>query len=189
MLVILDRQHGQKAPGRPFDPGATFGTLRETDLAAAYVDAAAAILREHGHDVELLSHGPYEDRHDAAVALARRHGGRVAYVAAHVNAGGGTYALVEYDARSIRGAQLADVVAGELRCLPGILASRTRGLSAGERGFVCIDGIYAGPAGLSAVLFEPGFIDAPAHASLWTPDGLARVGRALAMGLDAWGAA
>lgn len=51
------------------------------------------------------------------------------------------------------------------------------------RGFGCIDGIYEGPANITAVLLEPGFIDSAEHAGLWTAEGLQRIGRALAAGL------
>lgn len=186
MLVILDRQHGQKSASRPFDPGATFGALRETDLTAAYIAAAADELHARGHEVVLLDSGSYDARHVEANARAHRSTGRVAYIAAHVNAGEGSYALVEYDARSIRGAALADAIAFELRTLPGITKSLTKGLGQGERGFVCIDGVFTGRA--TAALVEPGFIDSGSHAHLWTPDGLRAIGKRIASAVEAWGA-
>lgn len=188
MIAILDRQHLGK-PSKPGDHGAVHGALRETDLTDAYIAAAADALRRHGHTVEVLVEGEYGTRHHRAREIARgAPKTRCAYVACHVNAGGGTYGLVEYDARSTRGAQLADELAHGLRALPGVTTSRTKGLGAGERGWVCIDGIYAGPANLAGVIFEPGFIDAGGHAGLWTAEGLTRIGTALALACEGWAA-
>jgi N-acetylmuramoyl-L-alanine amidase len=189
MLVILDRQHGDRRNGRPFDPGATFGPLRETDLCDAYIAVAAEVLRSRGHEVETFTTGPYDLRHSRAVSLARGFGVRVAYVACHVNAGGGSYALVEYDARSRGGTALAEALAEKLGTLPEVTAGKTKALSPGARGFVCIDGIYSGPANIAAALVEPGFVDTEAHAELWTPAGLQRIGTAIALAVEAWGAA
>lgn len=187
MLVVLDRQHLGK-PSKPGDHGAIYGALRETDLTDGYIAAARASLERHGHDVQVLAEGEYGPRQRSAVALARLRRDRVAYVACHVNAGGGTYALAEYDERSEGGCELAHAVAAlKQRGLPGITAQRTAPLGPGSRGWVCIAGIYAGPPNLSGVIFEPGFIDAPSHAPLWTAAGLVQVGEALAAGCMAWG--
>lgn len=187
-VVVLDRGHGDRGT-RPFDPGATSGALRETDLADAYLATAAEVLRAHGHEVVLLGVGPYVARHRRAVELAQGTRAPVAYIQAHVNAGRGAYGLVEFDARSRGGSRLADHLAAALRPLPGLTKAVTRGLGAKDRGFVCVSGIYAGPANLSAALYEPGFVDYGPHAELlWTPQGLRRIGEALAAGVEAWGA-
>lgn len=179
--VILDRQHLGK-PSNPGDHGATYGALRETDLTEAYIASAVASLEAAGIGSTVLVEGEYADRQRQAIGIAKAEAGRVLYVACHVNAGGGDYGLVEYDARSIGGAQAADALAALLPTLPGVSRGRTKGLASNERGFICLGGVYAGPANLCGVIFEPGFIDATAHAGLWTPDGLARVGSALAAG-------
>lgn len=183
MPVILDRQHRGRA-SKPKDAGAAFGGLVEADLVERYIAVAAAELRRLGHRVELLVDGEYGDRHRRANELARSSAERSAYVACHVNAGGGRYALVEHDARSKGGKAAAVVVADELTRLlaPEVNGGKVVPLDAGTRGFSCIDGIYAGPGQLCAVLFEPGFIDTPSHAALWTTAGLSRVGLALAAG-------
>ena len=196
MLALLDIQHAGK-PSRPSDMGAAFDLdgdgvtgengEREVDLVRAYVAAAKSHLEAHGVVVEVLTAGEYGTRHVKANALAAGHA-KAVYVACHVNAGKGDYGLVEYDARSPRGAQLADLAAADLRALPGIKRGVTKGLGAGDRGFSCIDGIYAGPKGLCAILYEPGFIDAPAHRGLWTAGGLVQVGCTLALTLEAWAA-
>ena len=186
MLVLLDRQHLGK-PSKPGDHGAVHGALRETDLTDGYIAAASAALRARGHVVAVLTEGEYGQRHAEAIARAKAHPGMAAaYLACHVNAGGGTYALVEHDARSAGGKRLADALAAGFAVLPGVSRGKVIALHAGECGWVCLDGIYAGPSTLSAALLEPGFIDVPAHAGLWTAAGLERVGAAISRACERW---
>lgn len=189
MRVILDRGHGKKAAAAPFDPGVTRGALREVDLAAAYIEQARAKLAAAGHTVDLLDSGTYDERHAAAIALAARSPDPIAlYVQCHVNAGGGKYGLVEYDARSATGRKAALCLADALDELPEVPTARVLALHPDDRGWVCIDDVYASPT-LCGVLYEPLFIDAAAHAALRTPDGLGRVGDALAEGVTRFVAA
>ena len=183
MIIICDRQHLGK-PSNPGDHGATHGALRETDLTDAYIAIAAADLRAAGHTVYVLTTGEYGERQKQANAIAvAAPTERVYYVACHINAGGGSYGLVEYDGRSAGGARLAAGLALGLGQLPELSAHKTTALQNGERGWVCIAGIYTGPGNIAGAIYEPGFIDPAANAALWTADGLARVGHALASGL------
>jgi N-acetylmuramoyl-L-alanine amidase len=187
VIAILDRQHKGRL-SKPLDRGAACGLLRETDLTDAYIAAAKGCLESAGATVHVLDTGEYGDRHRAAIAIAKAHPTTpCAYIACHVNAGKGTYALVEYDARSAGGRSLASDLNDWLVALPGITKGKTFPMTPATRGWACIDGIYAGPSNLSAALLEPGFIDAPAHAPLWTLDGLQRVGKALSEGILMWG--
>ena len=192
MLIILDRGHGQKSKADPFDPGVVAGALREVDLAAAYIQAAVRALDTAGHVVRLLDAGTYDDRHRSALALAAEHPTEEAlYVQCHVNAGGGEYGVVEHDARSSWGRAAAACLADALDELPEVPTARVWELHAGERGWVCIDDIYASPT-MCGVIYEPGFIDAFPHSALWTPAGLERLGLALAEGIGryaTWAAA
>ena len=185
MLVILDRGHGQKPDG--FDPGAISGSLREVDIVADYLAHAAGVLTAAGHDVRYLDSGGYDARHRQALAWAAEVKGPALYVQCHVNAGGGGYGLVEYDRRSTWGSTAAMCLADALTRAAKLGSARTNPLDAGQRGWVCIDDIYASPT-MCGLIFEPGFIDAPAHASLWTPAGRVRVGDALADGIMAYAA-
>ena len=188
MRVILDRGHGQKAAGAPFDPGVVRGALREVDLAAAYIDQCRAKLLAAGHTVDLLDRGTYDERHAAAIALAAQSPDPVAlYVQCHVNAGGGKYGLVEHDARSATGRKAALSLADALDELPEVPTARVLALHPDDRGWVCIDDVYASPS-LCAVLYEPFFIDSATHAALRSPDGLRRVGDALAEGVKRFAA-
>lgn len=185
MRVILDRQHLGK-PSKPNDHGAVNGELRETDLTSAYIEHARDAILEAGGTVYTITDGEYGDRHKRAVAWAKQGSGPCAYVACHINAGGGKYALTEHDARSAGGKSLAWSVVTETAKMAGIVGGKVVALKDGERGLVCIDGIYAGPAGMSGIIYEPGFIDFAGHADLWTPAGLRLVGQALAKGVMAW---
>ena len=192
MIIVLDRGHGQKGQAERFDPGVVAGALREVDLAATYIQAAVRALDAAGHVVHLLDAGTYDDRHRLALALAAEHPTEESlYVQCHVNAGGGKYGVVEHDARSSWGRAAAACLADALDELPEVPTARVWELHAGERGWVCIDDIYASPT-MCGVVYEPGFIDAPAHSALWTPVGLERLGRALAEGVEryaTWAAA
>lgn len=186
MIILLDRQHAGKPDKQ--DHGAVHGELVETDLTLAYGNHLVTYLRERGHTVICYGWpgfvGSYAQRQAMAVEVAKAHPlERCIYVALHVNAGGGTYALVEYDARSAGGAKVARALAASLDGLAEVTAGKVEAMDSGTRGFVCLAGIYAGPSNLCGVLVEPGFIDSDAHASLWTAEGLARVAGALGVGL------
>jgi len=182
---------------------------REVDLVRGYVAAATTYARELGHRVTVLETGTYGQRHATAIRLAHGAPGvDHVYLACHVNAGGGAYGLLRPDYRSAAGAARAQALAvalsrlHELRhagAMPGcrvvpLYPSADRAGAAGRdvsdagkagwwtRGWACLDGIYSGPSNLCGVLVEPGFIDSSAHRTLWTPDGLARIGRALVDG-------
>lgn len=185
-LVILDRQHGDK--GARFDPGARFGGLQEVDLTTAYGTSCAAHLRAAGVDVLWLDSGGYQERHleaaDAADLVAPRP---ALYLALHVNAGRGRLGIGFYDARSPRGARASAAIARALgERLPELAGSRSIAARPSDwtvNAWHTIRRIYsaAGP-NLSGVCVEPGFIDQPAHAGLWSPPGLERVGAAVAEG-------
>ena len=193
--------------GHPGEPGE-----REVDLVRGYVQAAYAYGDEVLVPVHVLDSGEYGARHERAIQIARMNPGfRWAYLACHTNAGGGRYAFARPDYRSKGGEHLAVAVVNALKKLPeidlrrveplypnGAVANKERygavdtttatGIAWWTRGWSCIDGIYAGPSNLCGVLIEPFFGDSPAHKPLTTPEGLARVGRALVDGVIAWGA-
>jgi hypothetical protein len=191
MRVIFDVQHTGR-PSRPGDMGAAYDLdgdgvrneegEREVDMTRAYVAAAVAVLACSGVPADVLDSGEYGERHRRADNIARGVNGPVVYVACHVNAGGGRYGLVLRDARSSGGEALARTLAVELRRLPELGDTRASTLSANDRGWACIDGIWQGPANLCGVLLEPFFLDSATHRALTKPAGLARVGGAIAAG-------
>lgn len=194
MIVVLDRQHVGK-PGRD-DRGAVGevdgDTVHEVDLTAAYIEAATALLTAEGHDVVHLDSGWYQERHRKAAEIARHNPDEaVAYVACHINAGGGSYGLVIHDERSRGGHALAEAVADALgsACEPYLDRSLVRAAERGgtwARAMSTIAGIYDGPANLCGVCFEPLFIDCARHEALMRPEGLVLVGQALATGCMTW---
>ena len=180
-LVILDRQHVGK-PGKD-DRGASNGDLIETDLTAAYIAAARDALERSGVDVLVLEWGWYSSRHEYAREAAKAVTGKCAYVACHVNAGGGSYGLVCYDSRSKAGKSLSDAVSATLEPLAGKSRSEAASPENWGNAYNTIKGIYEGPGNLSGICYEPGFIDSDDHRGLWYADGLVRVGEALAAGV------
>jgi len=180
--VILDWQHHGK-PGKD-DHGASFEGLRETDLSSAYINAAKAALELAGIPALVLAYGWYGARHAYVREAAKAVTGKCVYVACHVNAGGGgSYGLVCYDKRSGAGKHLSDAVSSELEKLVGTSRSEAASPSIWANAYNTIKGVYEGPANLSGICFEPGFIDSADHRHLWYADGLVRVGEALAAGI------
>ena len=103
-ILIIDRQHGEKSRGS-FDGGcqAIVDGVRiiETDLTEEYGAAIDKAVTAAGHKVVWLRSGSYYNRQKEANQLARdSKGEKVLYLALHVNAGGGTYALSMHDRRS-----------------------------------------------------------------------------------------
>lgn len=194
MIVILDRQHAGK-PGKD-DRGASVEldgrTVYEVDLTRAYIEAATALLMSEGHAVYVLEDGWYSARHARACEIARENPAQLcAYVACHINAGGGSYGLVLHDARSRGGHALAEAVADALGTDNAALDRTLVGAADHEgpwaRAMTTIKGIYSGPGNLSGICFEPFFIDNDRNQALMTDAGLRAVGNALAVGCMQWG--
>lgn len=196
-LVLLDRQHAGK-PTHLADRGA-WGDLdhdgrvdveeQEAALTARYLLAAELELLRLGHSALPLADGSYAERHARANKYAQAIGGRAVYIAAHLNAGGGRYGSTFYDARSTAGKALSVAVAAALRSAcpelgADVWARAAEPTGPWARAYSTIAGVYSGrPVGLC---FEPFFLDAPPHQVLASPEGLGRVGVALARGIDAW---
>jgi hypothetical protein len=202
MIVIFDRQHYGK-PNRPNDLGAAVdldgdGQIatgeREAMLTPYYYGPAKAMLEEMGHTVYVLDAGWYSDRHKRACEIAANNPGmRVAYLACHINAGGGDYAVMIHDERSGGGSALANHLSAAIydHNLTGIRRSLVRAASADnawKRGYTTIKGIYSGPANISGVCLEPFFIDRPDHQWLASVQGGKALASALVDGLVRWSA-
>ncbi len=220
-LVVLDIQHAGEPSRR--DLGASHdldgdGIVEECEhearLTPIYAAAAQQVLEAAGHTVVIETAGTYASRHKRTIAAAKKAGTPAAYVACHLNAGGGDYGLVCWDYRSECGAKMAKLVGAaltlefssdELRRVypaeksacapskkPGALSEAWKwemlpkydGSVFWPRPYATISGIYRGPATLSAICFEPVFMDT--HGALLDGRGLFRMGSALGLGLLQW---
>jgi N-acetylmuramoyl-L-alanine amidase len=115
-----------------------------------------------GYEVFLITSGTYKERHD----WVNKHGIEL-YLACHLNAGGGSYSLVEhyYDAGP-RTRKLAKMMSRSFCSHLGTAKGRVFEIERGERGSVCLSGTRP-----SALLLEPLFLDDPAHEQIILNDG------------------
>jgi len=182
MMIFLDRQHLGK-PNRWNDEGAKNDEMTETYLTSQYIFHAENHLRLMGFDVCVLTDGWYNNRHRRVNDYCADVNGRCVYVACHINAGGGAYGASFYDHRSSSGASLAHAV--NLRLLNACPElSDAKSIPAKpddwtQNAYNTIKGVGK-PVSLC---FEPLFIDCEAHRPLMTPEGIRRVGVALAEGI------
>lgn len=196
-MIFIDTGHGWKGSGQRYDPGTIMpvsapgesSTEPEPHRTEAVIvrhmgAALSSVLHQEGRPHMMVPDlGRYADRHRwVGERVALLGAGPHLYVQLHVNAGAGSYALVEYDQRSGRGAEAAGIVAERLALLDGVTDGQVRSLSEGERGHTCISGIWP-IRGVCAILIEPGFIDQPSHRHLWQPAGISAVAERLAQGI------
>lgn len=204
-LLIWDRQHAGKR-SRPADMGAAAdmdgdGRIavweREAELTPRYIHAGSVEAEGWGLDSQVIDplgaglQADYPQRHRDAVTLA--HGREwAAYLACHLNAGGGDYGLIGHVPGSALGRALAEAIATELElAVPVISRCRVEALEGRwVRGLPTIQGA-ASPkvTGLAGVLLEPLFLDAPEHQAFILQDGLTVVGQAIARGVRRWAGA
>ncbi len=183
MMIFLDRQHLGK-PNRWNDEGAAKAGMTETYLTSQYIFHAENHLRFKGFDVCVLSDGWYKDRHRRVNDYCANVNGKCVYVACHINAGGGSYAASFYDHRSASGKSLAHSINVRLlnACpeLQTAKAIESKPDDWTKNAYYTIKGIGK-PV---SICFEPLFIDCLAHEPLTLPDGIKRVGIALAEGIQ-----
>lgn len=188
LRVAVDVQHLYKSHN-PDDRGAIFELaggfrLAEAQAATTYAQACVSWLRARGADV-LTNHpanlelvGTYYRRHKQAEKW-----GAHAYLACHVNAGGGSYAALEYPVGAA-GIPLGSRIGC---CLTDgfkeILQHKLISLSPKARGFACVGSF---PHDRAAILVEPFFGDNPRHQGLMSTPRLVAVGEAIAEGVARW---
>jgi len=174
-VIVLDLGHVGPTGGLP---PAAHGGLREDHLVVGYGAACARHLLAGGTRVAIDAAREYPARRRDA---AQR--GAEAYLALHTNAGGGDYALVLHG-DGLEAADLARRVADALRAAwPGL---RVLAEPAGPPRWSEATRALLRVTGVPAVLVEPGFIDTPGHAAMWTREGLERTGIAVAEGVLRW---
>lgn len=186
LRVAVDVQHLWKPPPHDRDRGARYtlanGThWNETDAALAYAQALVTGLRGRGARVLTnLTGGAMTGYYTARNTVAQQWGVN-AYLACHVNAGGGGYTLTEHLGP---GEELAARIANRLVLdFPALTRAEVRTLHVGERGAICID--HCGAA-VAAVILEPFFGDAPIHQSMLSAPRLAGLGESIAVAVSDW---
>jgi N-acetylmuramoyl-L-alanine amidase len=189
LKVVVDTQHLFRTD-HPTDRGTIYtladGThVAEADAALAYSAALVGALRSFG--AQVLTNDPhagiligtYPQRNRVAAAW-----GAQIYLACHVNAGRGSYALAEAMGYSELSTSLASrVMMTVAQNVPEVLTFTWHSLRIGDRGSVCIDRF---PADGAAVILEPFFGDTPGMQRLFRADRLADLGRRLALGVGGW---
>ena len=188
MILHLDLGHKGKPPPHDRDRGAVrFDGATEADLAQVYIAAATERATMRGAQAHYpMTPSYYGARQIEACRMARLNPAvQHRYVACHLNAGGGRYGLVGFDLRSRTGRQVAEELAASLThwCPWLVGGARAHGVAADsahgwERNvFATISRVYAGPGNITAVCYEPGFID---HDGATSPEALAMYGVVLA---------
>lgn len=189
LRILVDVQHLYKKH-RPGDRGALF-TLAdgrhvwEAQAASGYAAALVGFLQERGAKVVTndpqrgLLVGTYSNRNLWANAYHAH-----AYLACHVNAGGGHYAMCEYLVGG-GGASLGSSIGASLIQDFGLLLELNRmvPLSPGQRGYACIGAVQA-PC--CPVLLEPFFGDHRPSQELFAADRLVALGRSIGEGVARW---
>jgi len=188
LRVAVDVQHLYKT-SNPLDRGAIFELpggfhLAEAQAVAVYAQALCAWLQARGAAVltnqpaaQVLV-GSYYRRQKAAEKW-----GADAYLACHIDAGKGSYALLEYVVGSA-GMVLGSRIGARLcEDFPEILSHKTVSLSPPARGYACISGF---PTDRAAVLVEPFFGDNPRQQGLLSTPNLIAVGESIGEGVARW---
>lgn len=188
LRVVVDVQHLYRT-SHPNDRGSVFtlgnGThISEGEAALVYADGLADWLTDRG--AEVLTNQPgrgiltgyYSTRNRAAAAFAAH-----VYLACHLNAGGGRYALAEFMSTTIGEALALELGPPLTTRFPQIRSAQTRGLRSDDRGAVCIERVAGS---IAAVLCEPFFGDNPEHQGLLATPQLRAVGEAIGFGVSNW---
>ncbi len=158
--------------------------IAEADAATLYAAGLVAWLKARGASVltnDLLSGaliGPYSRRN-----LIACQWGADCYLACHLNAGGGSYAAIEYMAGTPSGVLASSIGSHIINDFPLIGRSRSVDLIRGQRGAVCIEGVVGNRA---AVILEPFFGDTVAVQEMFQPQKLHQLGETIGEGIAQW---
>jgi len=187
--VVVDVQHVYRTGLHARDQGSVYtlpngSHVAEAALSGTYAAALVAALR--ARSAAVLTNvptrgvlvGPYERRNREANAFDAH-----AYLACHVNAGGGTYGAAEYMVGG-GGQPLAQRIGLAVTAtFPEVRGWKCVPLMDGQRGAVCIQAVDARRV---ALILEPFFGDCPAHVSMMGAAALQGLGEAIAAGLSEW---
>lgn len=174
-VVMLDLGHTGRTGGRK---GAESGPFRESEIVREYAAFASRVLERAGVAVEILGHGSYGSRQRYAAKA-----GASAYVALHVNAGWqpGYRGAAFSQLNALGGRQLAVCLGHEIENLTG---SHRLWQTSQDDWTRNADSLINQTGRVPAVVFEPVYIDNPAHRDLLEDP--KQIGAALAAGLLAF---
>jgi len=194
MHIAIIPGHGWRVKsGRvTYDPGAQYAGEREAEIVrrVAALCEQMAPERVTVHDSEQSSSAGYTERRHAAQAAIGPGPGVLLHL--HVNAGRGDYLMAMYDHRSALGGDYAERWCKSAdRILRPLFRKDVRERPQPStpddwtsRAYSLLRRSYSEtPAGVAAVLLEPGFIDSDSHDGLWTERGVELQARAI---LDAF---
>lgn len=199
MLVFLDRQHvGQikhlESVGAISDVN-NDGVEEIWEAEAIWTGwlsmAIEINLRKFGHSVIPITDGSYSERHarvnNYTQVYQRTNDGPVVYIALHLNAGaGGNYGAFFYDYRSGAGADLSQNIADsmqlEIQEIPSVKTIPATPDNWTKNAYYTIKNVKK-PVSICS---EPLFIDNETHKTLLNPEGLNRLGYAIARGINNW---
>lgn len=170
--MLLDLGHTGRTGGRK---GAESDGLRESEIVREYVTFAARVLERAGVRVEIMGHGNYGSRQRYAAKA-----GAQAFVACHVNAGWqpGYRGAVFSQTGALGGRQLAVALGHQIEALTG---SHRIWQTSQDDWTRNADSLINQTGRVPAVVFEPVYIDNPAHRDLCEDP--RQIGAALAAGL------
>lgn len=189
LRAVVDVQHLYRTGLHAHDRGTVYalanGThIAEADAAIIYAAALTAWLKARGASVLTNDPvtgaltGPYSRRN-----LLACQWGADCYLACHLNAGGGSYAALEYMAGTSGDALASSIGRQIVNDFPLIGRSRSLALNHGQRGAVCIEGVLGHRA---AVILEPFFGDTPAVQGMFAPTKLHQLGETIGEGIAQW---
>lgn len=188
MRVAVDVQHLYKLD-HPSDRGSLYTVaggfhVYEAQAATAYAQALCRYLQ--GLGASILTNNPAAGTlvgsYPARNRQAREWRADV-YLACHINAGGGSYAALEYMTGSASQPLGALIGQSLLGAAPLVASYKTVPIARGQRGAVCIEGCdQVRPA----LIVEPFFGDNVRQQSLLAPPALAVIGVAIGRALLAW---
>lgn len=192
MIVFLDRQHAGK-PDKISDRGASIEPSPEFGLGmeAIYTGYLSMMIEEKllqmGAKVLSLSDGPYSDRHKRVNEYAKNFPAeKMAYLALHLNCGGGDYGSYFYFPGSEEGVRLAEIICHKMRerDLPKIVRHLPKASSPDDwtkNAYYTIRGVSK-PVGICC---EPLFMDT--HREYLTLEKLREIATGIALALVEWG--
>jgi N-acetylmuramoyl-L-alanine amidase len=187
LKVAVDVQHLYKRDA-PRDQGSLYsilggGKVTEAHCTTIYAGALVAALKGWGAEVLVNdpAHGVFVGSYPVRNAAALHWGARV-YLACHLNAGRGSYALVEMMAPQPDDHLSTHIVNELIHSTPEILSGHRNLLRRNrDRGAICIEGFPA-----LGLILEPFFGDNPVQQALLKAPRLLGIGQAIARGIASW---